>query len=613
LILWKSDASTNKFLSQCHTNIHGWGYKRSGLRAKFIGPYLSRQPVLLEDGFIRSVRLEELIASPIGTESKQRASSLIISWRDHRISKYNGSREFAGVLPAKYVLLIDQVRGDYSIKYGLANEQTFENPDKHVVVKVHPDTFSNPSKSHFDSAELNKMDRVHVVTDNCHPVRLIENSDAVYTVTSQVGFEALIWGKRVRTFGMPFYAGWGLTDDELPAPSRRETATLEKLVNAALVLYPKYIDLETDEPCEVERAIEYIAFQRRYKLETPLSVTALGFSRWKKTFVSDYLCGTDIEFLSNIPKESLQSEICYVVWGAKLYDSFGTQHKVLRIEDGFLRSSGLGADLIKPLSLVVDDIGIYFDATRPSRLEVILKQQHLSTSELCRARQLRSRIVDQKLTKYNVGYGDWIRPESTGKIILIIGQVESDASIEFGSPDIQSNYELLKRVRQSNPEAYLVYKPHPDVVSNLRRKGFREEESNLWCDELIGNVDTDSLLAQIDELHTMTSLMGFEALLRGVQVVCYGLPFYAGWGLTVDKITCSRRNRELSLDELVHGALIAYPRYMHYKKPIFIKPEVAIDQLAHIAAMGVESRSGYRKLVRFLATTWAKVRRHDRP
>ena len=50
---------------------------------------------------------------------------------------------------------------------------------------------------------------------------LIEAAAALYTVTSQMGFEALLWGRPVRVFGLPFYAGWGLTRDALAAPSRR--------------------------------------------------------------------------------------------------------------------------------------------------------------------------------------------------------------------------------------------------------------------------------------------------------------------------------------------------------------------------------------------------------
>lgn len=80
----------------------------------------------------------------------------------------------------------------------------------------------------------------------------------------------------------------------------------------------------------------------------------------------------------------------------------------------------------------------------------------------------------------------------------------------------------------------------------------------------------------------MTSLLGFEALLRGRAVTCLGLPFYAGWGLTRD--ICrppARRRRHVPLEGLVHAALIEYPRYFD---PVTGRPcpvEIAVARLAH--------------------------------
>lgn len=74
-----------------------------------------------------------------------------------------------------------------------------------------------------------------------------------------------------------------------------------------------------------------------------------------------------------------------------------------RMEDGFLRSSGLGSDLLPPLSLVLDKRGIYYDATRPSDLEVLLNHSQLTLAQQMRAEKLRQRLVESKLSKYNLG------------------------------------------------------------------------------------------------------------------------------------------------------------------------------------------------------------------
>lgn len=258
---------------------------------------------------------------------------------------------------------------------------------------------------------------------------------------------------------------------------------------------------------------------------------------------------------------------------------FQRSFNLVRIEDGFLRSVGLGADLIRPLSWVVDWRGMYFDATRPSDLEVLLAETDFDAELIARATALRARIVAAGLTKYNVGFAAWRRPAGARKVILVPGQVETDASIAYGAPVIKTNLGLLRAVRQANPDACVIYKPHPDVVAGLRARGNGEDEAARWCDEVVLDTPMGELLDEVDEVHLLTSLTGFEALLRGKHVTCYGQPFYAGWGLTHDIVPIDRRQRCLQLDELVAGALILYPRYMSHKRDALIAPEEAIEEL----------------------------------
>jgi capsular polysaccharide export protein len=170
------------------------------------------------------------------------------------------------------VLVSDQTFGDASIRHGAASPGSFqrmlqaalsENPDATVMVKIHPDVFARRKRGYFSVAALRSTPRVQVLGEDVHPVSLIEGAEAIYAVTSQIGFEGLLWGKRVRTFGMPFYAGWGLTHDDVPAPDRRRRVPLESLVHAALVKYPRYLDPETGTRCDPERLIEWMGAQRR--------------------------------------------------------------------------------------------------------------------------------------------------------------------------------------------------------------------------------------------------------------------------------------------------------------------------------------------------------------
>jgi capsular polysaccharide export protein len=235
-------------------------------------------------------------------------------------------------------LAVDQTVGDASIRYGLANTTSFhdmlaaalaENPDCSVWLKVHPEVAAGHKQGHFVLTDLASHPRVRVLGQDVHPVSLIERARAVYVVTSQVGFEGLLWGKRVRTFGMPFYAGWGLTQDQLPTPERRRhlrssgsadadqtlpaTITLEQLVHAALVAYPRYIDPETGVRCEVERLIEWMGLQRRMRERFPVDLAALNFSRWKRPIVCSFFQGSVVRFSRRA--EALPVGMTRLVWG----------------------------------------------------------------------------------------------------------------------------------------------------------------------------------------------------------------------------------------------------------------------------------------------------------
>lgn len=305
------------------------------------------------------------------------------------------------------------------------------------------------------------------------------------------------------------------------------------------------------------------------------TIWAYGFPRWKRKHVRCCLAGRDVRFLSR--NESCPPTDTLLLWGMTSPPGFAAQNQILRMEDGFLRSVGLGADLTRPLSWVIDKKGLYYDATRPSELETLLATGHFSAGLCQRAAVLRERILELGLTKYTLPGKAWHRPTTKRRVSLVVGQVESDASLAFGAPKVRTNLGLLQAVRTAHPDSYLVYKPHPDVVARLRATGHGEDKARDWCDEIITDSPMETLLEQVDDVHIITSLAGFEALLRRRPVICYGLPFYAGWGLTQDQLSCPRRGRTLSLDALVAASLILYPRY--FGPQGLMEPEDAVAKL----------------------------------
>jgi capsular polysaccharide export protein len=276
-----------------------------------------------------------------------------------------------------------------------------------------------------------------------------------------------------------------------------------------------------------------------------------------------------------------------MVWAGKETEALASacrraKRPLHRVEDGFLRSRGLGAELVPPLSLVLDDLGIYYDPTRESRLDrLIAEAATLDPKRLYRAEKLVARLVKLGLTKYNLGGAAPDLTAAAGRrIVLVPGQVEDDASILKGAGAERTNAALLKRARNLHPEAWLIYKPHPDVLTGLREGAVPDDILTL-ADTVLPDADTAMLLTHVDEVVTITSAMGFEALLRGVSVTTLGAPFYAGWGLTRDLgPTPPHRRAKPSLAALAHAALIAYPRYHDPVTGQPCPPEVALDRLA---------------------------------
>lgn len=300
-----------------------------------------------------------------------------------------------------------------------------------------------------------------------------------------------------------------------------------------------------------------------------------GFSYWKHPFIEPFFDKKPIfinllfgkSYLKKALRKGLNPQSSIYIWGKKSFpdvEHYAYTHRipVYRVEDGFIRSIGLGAKKTQPYSLIIDRQGIYFDPNQPSDLEEILQNHQFSPQELERAQKIRAFLVDKKISKYNLYDNVQLHLPKDRTVILVPGQVDDDASIRFGAPGM-SNLQLLKQVRQNRPNAFIVYKPHPDVLKKKRAGHIDESEALKYCDQLVTEVGIDSVLASADEVHTMTSLVGFEALLRGVRVVTYGIPFYAGWGLSEDMRLCERRSRKLSIDEITAGVYILYPKYIH--------------------------------------------------
>lgn len=603
----------------------GWGAKETARSAQEFAVRHDLPFWRLEEGFFRSVgsgpttrplslvvdergiyydatapsRIEEWLEAKNGEELLadrvllERAQSALERTRKAGLSKFNDAlvemptwvRELGS-----YVLVVDQTLGDASIEKGLAPVGGFtqaleaalaEHPEATVLVKIHPEVARGRKRGCLDLRGV-EHPRVRVLGEHLNPFALLERAEHVYVGTSQLGFEALTLNKPVTCFGMPFYAGWGLTDDRVVCPRRTRRRRLDELVAAAWILYPRYVDPVRGERCELEDVLARLELQRERFQQNAGVVRAYGFSRWKRRFVRPYLAGpsTELTFENRLDARGLPPGTSrVVVWGCRGPRELeaacrAARIPLVRVEDGFLRSVGLGSDLTAPSSLVFDQSGIYFDPRRTSALEELLLTKRFSPKELARARRLREFLREARLSKYNLRAARSLELGDTQgrRVLLVVGQVNDDWSVLLGAAGVADNDALVRVVRAAHPEAFLLYRPHPDVTSKNRR-GALGPAARALVDRSIEGSALEDCFTVADEVHTLTSLVGFEALLRGLPVEVYGQPFYAGWGLTRDHAPVVRRTRHLELDELVAGVLLSYPRYYSFEHQLFVEAE----------------------------------------
>lgn len=589
-----------------------WGRSPYAARGETVAARRGAALLRIEDAFLRSLHPGRAGGPPIGlvidrrgvhfdssapsdlehllarhplddTPLLDRARGAIACMREAHLSKYSAVDPALSCPEPGYVLVIDQTRGDASVRYGGADANTFremlywarqDHPGTRIVIKTHPETARGLRPGYFSAAD--ETPRIRLLADPVSPWALLEGAVAVYTATSQMGFEAILAGHRPQVFGQPFYAGWGLTEDRHPlALTRRgRRLTPAQLFAGAMLLYPVWYDPCRDCLCDAETAIAQLAAEARAWREDRTGWTAHGMRLWKRAPLQRFFGRhRRLDFGgAAVPGRPA------MVWASA---GVPAPEGAVRVEDGFLRSRGLGATLVTPLSLVLDDLGIYYDPARESRLErLIAARARLRPDQARRAETLIVTLVRHGLSKYNTGAPVTDLPR--GHRILVPGQVEDDASIRLGAGAVRSNLALLERVRADNPDAVILYKPHPDVEAGLRPGALSPGTLKGLADATLAGADPAFLLGAVQEVWTMTSLTGFEALLRGLPVTTLGAPFYAGWGLTRDLgETPARRTARPALAGLVHAALIDYPRYLDPVSGLPCPVEVVAHRLVH--------------------------------
>lgn len=306
----------------------------------------------------------------------------------------------------------------------------------------------------------------------------------------------------------------------------------------------------------------------------------------------------DIKFTLTDKDETVVAD-GYGIWGSQAYEGSLSVVKnalfsgkpLLIFEGGFLFAGdctwGYDPEKIKyrrALSFTIDDLSPYYDCRNTNRLELMLNDPSLSLTEeqAARARKAMEKIVSSKLTKYN--HQPIFTPNigSPGKKkVLVVDQSYGDLSIIKGGASDETFTLMLQKAIDDNPDADILIKTHPDTVAGA--KGYYTSvpaRDNVY--KIVDNINPISLISYVDKVYVCTTQLGFEALICGKEVHVFGLPFYAGWGLTHDALSCSRRTRTRTLEEIFYITYILYSRYVNPETGKLCELEELMDYLLNL-------------------------------
>ena len=588
--------------------IAGWGIKPRSRYAMRAAARRGLPYVALEEGFLRSVGFGQqnveplsVIVDPVGIyyDSTRcswlerlleegalddpvllaRAEAAIAMLRAEKLTKFNTAptvdeRELYSGLGDDFILIIDQTFNDESVLRSGAGPDPFttmlrqarlDHPDRRIVIKSHTTVLNTPGPGYFATHDASGG-RVTVFDRDINPWQLLERCHAVYTVSSQLGFEALMAGKPVTCFGLPFYAGWGLTRDRVACPRRWRRRSLAQVFAAAYLLYPTYVDPYLGQRCDFERAAEILLFLRARNETNRVATSLVGLTRHELRTASRLYrrVGGQLTMTRRRgdgttarPQETSRRIL------------LGERHAAGRPESGDEDRQGTVQHLAQPFAarLLTPHIsggclGFRRTPVDEARLGDAAWRTHLATmtcgaEDRRRAQQL---IAALRRLEHHLGKGWHDETQQVPEVPPVLAVIEAEEWRQRETVlDVLSHLFECGRSHDGALRQVVVASPHGAKLKSLLRENAHRPEGGLTHVPLDA---VPALVARAAELHVVASPLGILGLVHGKNVVVHGRPIYAGWGLTEDRRQAPASERELSLEELIAGLFLHAHDYL---------------------------------------------------
>ncbi|STX28903.1 Capsule polysaccharide biosynthesis protein [Legionella beliardensis] len=215
-------------------------------------------------------------------------------------------------------------------------------------------------------------------------------------------------------------------------------------------------------------------------------------------------------------------------------------------------------------AITLDDLAYYDETNKNTRLQTFLEGK----VELTRAQIIEAEFCINKIISQHVSF-EFTKPIADKPIgrmgkpkILLL-----DEHIESTNPLVESYFKRMLDEAVRYYSDYDILIKRPDVTRKHKNTYLNQSllDSYLKHHQNISIIDSLTniyeLFNQIEQLFVVNSKAGFLGLMAGKTVYCYGSPFYANWGLTVDKTNLVRRQRKRTLAELFYFSCISLSRY----------------------------------------------------
>ncbi len=516
----------------------------------------------------------------------------------------------------KSILLIDQSLNSQSVLENQANMNNFSNmfmyafenfPNAKIYIKYHPDTINGIEEGYLHKfLKKNKLldhPSLQIIDYHCNVASLFYYVSDVLTVTSPVGFEALLRGKNVTTFGNSFYSGHGVTTDQYTLIKKPRNVL--EIFHALFIQNSIYLNPFNNKKGTILDILEYVSLQKRHQNSKHVVFFRTEFSKSKNIVKLLNLESKENIYLNNQSKILLQDSKLILVDSQKHMNHLPKKHSKAFVGEGFLFPTETQKN--QPMSMIIDFSAAYYHNKINSDLDEILNNEPFTDYELENVKffieDLKSKF-NKELEIFPNGNLANIKKEDK-KIIFIPGNSEQTQNL-FELP-ISSDLELILSVAQREKDSIIIYKPASDSKIKRTKDLFKsglpklQETCNNNKNQLI--VETEAHASHIinlcDEVHLISNNFGIEALIQNKKVINYGQTFFSGRGLTTDVFTSDKQKKEISLERLILGSLMLYPRYKIPNNDCFVSSRIALNYyVENIEQLKKDNRGFFAKIFR---------------